>query len=235
MDNVNKKFLNCIKKSFKKFLESSSGSNKKLKALHPCIANIIKAKLGDGYTIKSLDENKGKEEKVAGRYYDKRIDIAIMNNNKCLAGIAVKFVMNNYSQNSNNYFENMLGETANIRTGGIKYFQVLVIPNKIPYFNKQDIINKWEVITKNNLNKYVKLADDNADIFYHTPDKTLIFIIDFPALDKYKIKNKQQYKSFYINNIDFKIANISTNFGNGVILNDIDKFANKISHLIKSI
>ncbi len=240
MSDTNIKFLECIKKSFQAFLISGAGSNKKLKILHPCIANIIKTKLGNDYTIKSLNENTGKdagkEETIAGRYYDKIVDITIMKDNKHLAGIAVKFVMNNYKQNSNNYFENMLGETANIRTNKIKYFQVFIVPNKMPYFNNDKRITKWEKITKNNLNKYINLADDNTDIFYHTPNKTLIFIVEFPVLDTEQITNKEQYKNFYLgNDTDFKIVDTDINFGDGVVLNDIDKFANKISHLIKSI
>lgn len=64
----------------------------------------------------------GKEMKLDGRYIDKVVDITILKNSKPIAGIGVKFVMQNYSQNSNNYFENMLGETANIRCANIPYF-----------------------------------------------------------------------------------------------------------------
>lgn len=35
-----------------------------------------------------------------------------------VAVINVKMVMSNYSQNKNNYFESMLGETANLRSAG---------------------------------------------------------------------------------------------------------------------
>jgi hypothetical protein len=45
--------------------------------------------------------------------------------------------MQNYSQNSNNYFENMLGETANIRSSNIPYFQIFIIPDEIPYYKKE--------------------------------------------------------------------------------------------------
>ena len=62
-----------------------------------------------------------------GRYINKNVDIVIYKRT-VIAGIGVKFVMQNYSQNSNNYFENMLGETANIRSKNIPYFQIFVIP-----------------------------------------------------------------------------------------------------------
>lgn len=70
-------------------------------------------------------------------YIDKMEDITIQHKGKDVGGIAIKFVMQNYSQNSNNYFENMLGETANIRCNSIPYFQVFIILDKLPYYNKQ--------------------------------------------------------------------------------------------------
>ena len=44
---------------------------------------------------------------IFGRYYPKNVDITINYKGKAIAGYAVKFAMRNYSQNSNNYFENM--------------------------------------------------------------------------------------------------------------------------------
>jgi len=112
----NLQFLQTVKKSFIRFLETHPRSNKKLIILHGAIANDIKNRLGQGYESKSLGIGNGKEGKMHGRYMEKTIDILISKNENDIAGIGIKFVMNNYSQNSNNYFENMLGETANIRT-----------------------------------------------------------------------------------------------------------------------
>lgn len=110
----NNDFLNCINKAFKKFLDTNSRSNKKLEILHSCIANDLQNKLSNDYTIKALGFGEGKEAKIQGRYLNKNVDITIYKNDKIIAGIGVKFVMQNYSQNSVNYFENMLGVTANI-------------------------------------------------------------------------------------------------------------------------
>ena len=86
-----------------------------------------------------------------GRYVDKKVDITIskkdatMHKDIPVAGIAVKFVMQNYSQNSNNYFENMLGETANIRANKCPYFQIFIILDRLPYYKKETKrITKWE-------------------------------------------------------------------------------------------
>ena len=77
--------------------------------------------------------------------------------------------MNNYSQNSNNYFENMLGETANICCANIPYFQIFIIPEKLPYYNKQGLIQKWEEFTIHNATKYLTLSEDNIQTSIHTP------------------------------------------------------------------
>ncbi|MDD5071915.1 MAG: hypothetical protein PHQ42_04240 [Patescibacteria group bacterium] len=102
---TNNQFLQTVKQSFLKFLKTHSRSNKKLIVLHGAIAKDIKDRLGDKYKIKSLGVGDGKEGKLNGRYMGKTVDILISKDGDDLAGIGVKFVMNNYSQNSNNYFE----------------------------------------------------------------------------------------------------------------------------------
>lgn len=125
--------LTHVLSSFKIYLKTSARSNQKLKILHGCIAEDIAQRLGKKYEVKSLGYQEGKEAKIQGRYIDKNVDIAIVHQQKPIAGIGVKFVMGNYTQNSNNYFENMLGETANIRCNGIAYFQIFIIPEHLPY------------------------------------------------------------------------------------------------------
>ena len=83
--------------------------------------------MGKEYKVFSQGYGDDKEKEINGRYYDKKVDITIAYKNKIVAGIGVKFVQQNYAQNSNNYFENMLGETANIRTNKIPYFQIFII------------------------------------------------------------------------------------------------------------
>src|SRR6185437_12809264 len=103
----------------------------------------------------SLDESNGKEKTVKGRYMDKRVDIAITKGEEVVAGLGVKFIMSNYSQNSNNYFESMLGETANIRTNNILYFQIVICFARPPYFEEKNnngkVIKKIEKVSLNQL------------------------------------------------------------------------------------
>ena len=206
--------------------------------MHGTIAKDIEDKLGDEYKIKSLGLG-GKEGKLDGRYMEKTVDILISKNGNDLVGIGVKFVMNNYSQNSNNYFENMLGETANIRTNNKDYFQILILPDEMPYYNNKGIIIKWEKLTAHNIDKYIALSKDNTGIFFHTPVKTLLFIIKFPNCDHNTITTKTKYKRYYLNQIPDSPIKLSTNinseFGNTIILNNYEMFIEKITHCIKSI
>lgn len=235
---TNEDFLNVISKSFIEFLNTSARSNKKLKILHGAIAEDIEKKLGSNYTIYSLGCGNGKEVKINGRYMDKTVDIAIYKDKKDLGAIGVKFVMNNYSQNSNNYFENMLGETANIRANKKKYFQIIVLPEELPYYDKSGDITHWEKITNHNIDKYIKLSNDDEDLFFHTPIKTLILIIKLPNLNTQIITNRDKYKKYYLNLGSIKLElskNIADSFGERIVFNDYESFMEKIIFYIKSI
>ena len=60
-------FLEVIKQSFIKCLETHANSNEKLKILHGAIAEDIKEKLGDNYHVISLGISDNKEEHIAGK------------------------------------------------------------------------------------------------------------------------------------------------------------------------
>lgn len=232
----NEEFLEKVKESFYKYLETGSRSNEKLKILHGAIAKDLKQRLGNDYTLHSLGYGNDKEVYMKGRYMEKKVDIAVEKDNNIISAIALKFIMSNYSQNSNNYFENMLGETANIRTAGKPYFQIVIIPSKVPYFKKDGIIDHIETITFNNLSKYINLSNDDIERYMHTPTKTLIYLIDIPDI-KATIQNKDEYTNFYQENNKFNIIENkeSYGFGSSVIYNNYNEFMDKISYYIKSI
>ncbi len=233
----NKDFLECLSKSFQKFLKTHSRSNEKLKILHGMIAKDLSLKLGENYIIKSLGYKEGKEDKIQGRYLDKNVDITILKNNKPIVGVGVKFVMQNYAQNSVNYFENMLGETANIRSNDIPYFQIFIIPDQLPYYKNGGEFDHWESFNNHNARKYLILSKDNIGLFFHTPIKTLLFVIKLPDIIK-EIKNKQEYIEYYLNldEISVKLSqNYYGEFQNSVIFNDYEKYIEKVVHYIKSI
>lgn len=241
----NSRFLDVISNSFCHFLQSgTSRSTAKLKPLHGAIAQDLALKLGEGYSIKSQGWSDDKEGDIEGRYMDKKVDITIYNSStkghkpKAIAGIAVKFVMQNYSQNSNNYFENMLGETANIRANNCPYFQIFIILDRLPYYQKESKrITKWETFTQHNAGKYIALSRDNVDMYFHTPNKTLLYVVHIPDNEQLFGKTAQEYMAFYsaceaplcVSNERYE------DFGNSIILNDYETFIDKVYHCIKAL
>jgi len=227
--------LKVISNSFKDFIDSgTSRSTAKLKPLHGAIAMDIANRLDSEYKIFSLGYEDGAEASIKGRYINKKVDITITKKNKTVAGIAVKFVMQNYSQNSNNYFENMLGETANIRTKGFPYFQIFIILDKIPYYDKKKIIKKWETFTGHNVEKYLVLSCDNIEQYFHSPNKTLIYVVHIPDNDS--LSCLDEYLNYY-KSLDFSLEtsnNVCGDFGEAVIINDYETFINKVYHTIMS-
>lgn len=231
------KFLIALTNSFKAFLETGSRSNEKLKILHSSISNDLIVLLGPEYVVKSLNIGDGKEGSIQGRYINKNVDIVILHNSNVVAGIGVKFVMQNYSQNSNNYFENMLGETANIRSKNIPYFQIFVIPEKMPYYKSSGQWDKWEEFSLHNSKKYLILSQDNIDNYLHTPTKTLLYVVKFPDIDV-DIETKEDYFNYYKNYQNLFIEKSFRDFGvfgTSLIHNDYVVYMKKISNYIKSI
>ena len=229
--NYNANFLNTLSESFHTYLKTSARSNEKLKILHSTIAQDLENKLGQEFFVFAYNIGEGKEKTLKGSYYDKKVDIAIFKNNQAMAGVAVKFVMSNYLQNSNNYFEAMLGETANLRTNHLPYFQILIIPEIMPYFNRNGKIIKNEELKESHLHKYLKLSQDNEHIFYHTPNKTLLVVVQLPDF------HYAQHKNEYIQACQKQFLRYSAKFDGiqfekNVILNDYAAFLDKVFHAI---
>lgn len=171
------------------------------------------------------------------------VDITIedVKTNNPVAGIGVKFVMQNYSQNSNNYFENMLGETANIRTANCPYFQIFIILDKLPYYQNSGTLKKWEEFTDHNMSKYCKLSADNTDVFLHTPNKTLICVAHIGPKIPNETSTKKEYLTFFRDRLGLLTIDYSTHRYNGltengtIIMNDYEMFIEKVYHTIKAI
>ena len=234
----NQQFLNVIRESFKTYLAiDTSRSTAKLKILHGKIAQDIQELFGSEYTILSQGIGNDSEGSIQGRYYPKNVDITVIKNGKPVAGYAVKFVMRNYSQNSNNYFENMLGETANIRANSIPYFQIFIIFEKVPYYKNGGAFQKYDVLTEHNLEKYFALSKDDPAFYLHTPDKTLFVILNLKEkAPSYQFVNSKDYAQYYnsvINDNDLLAYSqkIKDTFDDSVILNDYEKFIKKTYYI----
>ena len=234
---TNQKFLKVVLNSFESFISSkTSRSTQKLKPLHGAIAKDIAVRLGTQYDVISQGYRAGKETTIQGRYIDKMVDITILDaaTKTPVAGIAVKFVMQNYSQNSNNYFENMLGETANIRTANCPYFQIFIILDNLPYYENGGKIKHWEEFTDHNLKKYNALAEDDVNMFFHTPNKTLIYAVHVTPKPQ-KVTTKDEYMDFYATHkpkVKLTSHKYNVKKEGTVIFNDYETFADKIYHTI---
>ncbi|MDR3049546.1 MAG: hypothetical protein LBV16_06920 [Elusimicrobiota bacterium] len=231
----NKNFLEKLIEGFKSYLSTGANSNEKLKIIHSAISEDIKNRLGNKYQVFSLGLDSGKEKRIQGRYIDKWVDITIAIDEKPIAGIGFKFVMSNYQQNSNNYFETMLGETVNLRVNKIPYFQMLIVFEKTPRYKDGGKLKNFEILNNENFKKYTILSKDNIEVFFHTPTKMLIYILKLPEADK-TVVSREKYAEYYKNK-NFKVSNAFDNlqFDSGVILNDFEKFIEKAVSYIKSI
>lgn len=233
----NQEFLNIIGQSFKAFLGSGSRSNAKLKVLHGAIAADLRERLGEGYAVHSLDEKGGKEMTIRGRYIDKHVDITITKDGNVEAGVGVKFIMQNYSQNSNNYFENMMGETANIRCAEVPYFQIIILPDCLPYYEDGGKIKKWETFTAHNAEKYITLSRDNSLCLLHTPNKTLLYVVHLPETDD-SVTCRKEYAVYYDALPTINVTPSENDYGEffrSVVYNDYETFINKVAFAIRAL
>lgn len=234
----NKQFLEVIRASFKDYLSvNSSRSTAKLKRLHGAIANDLQELFGNQYQIQSQGFGDDREGCIQGRYYPKNVDILIRKDGKPTAGYAIKFITRNYAQNSVNYFENMLGETANIRTNAIPYFQIFILFEKIPHYKAGGAFAKYDVVTEHNLEKYIALSKDDPNIFYHTPDKTLVLLIRLKEKTPDTFRTSKEYADYYLSIINDKkllaySKRIDDKFDDSVILNDYADFLERTYHLV---
>ena len=172
-------FLLAMKHTFNAYNKFGARSNKKLIPIHSWLSKTVEQKLGKSFATSSLGN--GGEKKLNGKYYPKNLDISVCKEEKIISTISFKFVTSNYKQNGNNYFENLLGETANIRRVNVGFAHLLVLRNETPYYDKnsgnlkgKEI--KKEILNEHDLSKYVKLFMDND--FPHKPDVLGIVVLN---------------------------------------------------------
>jgi hypothetical protein len=171
-----KDFLEAIAKSFKAYKEKGARSTAKLKPIHYFVADTLKKIWGSHFEIHYLG-NDIKEMEVEGKYYTKNIDITISDNNKPVFCLGIKFVTSNYKQNANNYFENMMGETANIQAVKLPYAQLIILRHKTPYYKKNEKTpSKIEIVNDKDILKYLKLMFDQPQA--HRPNCLAIELIN---------------------------------------------------------
>lgn len=224
MGKIDNKFLSAISDSFKAYNKKGGArSTKKLIPIHKFLSEIILGKIGKSFVIKSLGVGDGKEATLDGKYYFKDLDIAIFKKEKIVATVSFKFVTSNYKQNANNYFENLMGETANIRRKNVGFAHFLVLRGHTPYYSKnkgnlRGKEQKIEIINEKDLQKYIKLFYDMD--FPHKPDLMGICLLDFDKNNTPKLVN--------LNDFDFSVETKK------LLKNDfsLNNFLVKFAHLV---
>ncbi len=223
MNNIQNKFLSAINESFLAYNKKGGArSNKKLIPIHKFLAEMVANRTGKGFIIKSLGVGDGKEAKLDGKYYPKKLDITIFKNSNIIVTISFKFVTSNYKQNANNYFEQLMGETANIRRQNVGFAHFLVFRGGTPYYSKEkgnlrgEEVRR-EIIKERDIQKYIKLFKDMD--FPHKPDLMGICVLDFDKEGKaffaklddfdFSIETKKLLRNeFSLNNFLVKVKHI---------------------------
>lgn len=179
--DIKQGLLKAIKKSYYNYWTTHARSTQKVKPLHGWVIRELEQRLPNSYRIDGQDEFGGKEKTAKGFYYNKKADVMVSKDNTVLGVISIKFATSNYQQNKNNYFENQLGETANLRSGDIVFGHILVRLEPTPYFNKDKIIKKWEFVNDNEIQLYHKLSSDHSKL--HVPDVqcVVVYLLDREA------------------------------------------------------
>lgn len=179
MEYNQQEILNALGKSFSMYKKYGARSTAKLLPIHSYVADVMRSIWGDSYKIHCMGGG-NKELTVIGKYYPKNIDIAITDqHNNPVFCVGLKFVTSNYKQNGNNYFESMMGETANIQAhNNLPYAHLIFLRHETPYYKKNEsgISSKTEIIYKRNLDKYINLMFDNVQA--HRPHVLGLMLID---------------------------------------------------------
>ena len=192
-------------------------SPRKLLAPHRWIAETALTRLGDGFRVNAYGVGDGKEKTVPGKYYDKTVDVAVEKLDGTVVAVAsFKFVTSNYKQNSVNYFENLLGETANIRRAGVGFAHLLVLRKNMPYLKKSGKRGRGEKITERNMAKYIKLFRDEDHP--HRPDVLGVALVDFDADNRARFCEEDS-------DLDFSPQTIAALQGEWAVENFVRRFA----------
>lgn len=187
-NELNESFLIAVKEASLNVFKHGSTSPKKVVPLHVWIAKSIEKVLGkeficfaDGYRKYTNKNGKQyKEVKIKGKYFNKNVDVAIMNvKNKFtpIGVVEIKFHSGNLSQNENNNLENMLGYTANVRGNNMMFAHFIVAKSRTPYFNKSGELTKMENHSIGKWEKYKNILKEPTSTL-HRPDSISINLVE---------------------------------------------------------
>lgn len=137
-------------------------SNKKVSVIHEYIGNRLRAVL-PAATVHCLP---GKEYRLQGHFLKKAVDVCVIQDQRVLGVVSLKFFMSNHAQNAVNYAEQLMGEMVNL-TGlndPIVRWCVTITFDDIPYLDKSGQIKRYERFKHSDV--YTKLVEQGyLDVF----------------------------------------------------------------------
>ena len=175
-DNIAQRFLTAMQRSYQMVQEHGPRSTQKTRVLHGWVQDELRRELRDNYTFTGQSPTSAHEANVGGMYYGKDVDVLISRDEHELGVISIKFVISNYRQNSINYFEQQIGETANLRRRNIVYGNLFCVTNPIPYKNRAGQITRRERIQEHDIQRYANLRADHVSL--HSPQEMAIGIVE---------------------------------------------------------
>ena len=144
--------LNVCKRAFKKYKEHGSRSNKKTNEIHNYYCNMINK------IITSPSYHCVTEYNVNSHNYSnkKKCDIVLLKNKEPCAIFPVKFVISNYKQNRNNYWENLTGEATHLKMidNNLKIIPINIFLKQCPYFTNNKVCKNFEKYDKDIFKMY---------------------------------------------------------------------------------
>ncbi len=164
--HLESRLLQAVRSAYEAYKLHGPKSSQKLHPLHGWIMEELRDRLGTEYTVQGQDRPKQRETRVDGKYYRKKVDVAILREDRVLGVVSVKFPITNYGKNKHNYFESQLGETANLRSGDIVFAHFMVRTQPTPAPGKGGL--RIEKITDATINLYRDLSYDHNQ--HHVPD-----------------------------------------------------------------
>lgn len=170
-----KTVLQEVYKQYTSDLINGTRSSSKVEPIHKYVGSFL--------------ANPRYEAKIDGLVYSKNVDIIDDITNIIYE---IKLIMSNFSQNSNNYLESLMGATSNLQNNGYKVCQIIFIPTYMPYYKNNKTIKKIEYVSVHHIQKYMNLITTNDK---SNPHK-LIFVL-------YSTGNEE----FLRNNIDNTVTN----------------------------
>ena len=173
--SLERRFLDAMQRSYQKVLERGPRSNEKTKILHGWVQDELRRELDAEYAFTGQTPTSGTEATVSGMYYDKRVDILITRDGQELGVVSIKFVISSYRKNAINYFEQQIGEIANLRRKNIVYGNLFCVTNPMPRLSNGKITG-FERLAERDIQHYIRLRDDYEHV--HSPDEMAIGIVD---------------------------------------------------------